>query len=323
MTARCLHYVMDYYPHGGGEFALAIAIADDADDAGANVRIGVPTMARRSRQSERTVQRQLAKMQADGWLQVVQQGNGRGVCGHYRINPQWVEQCAHGGVRPSTEDPDGSGKGCQSVTLSADKGCQNVTLSTEKGCQSVTLSADKGRQNVTLLPVDNFRHEVLFPPPLIPPHHHKKRNDSHPVDAGDLSFCKRFLATLRQLNPQHSEPRNWERWCRDVRLMRETDGHSREQIADMMRWVSADPFWQANILSPGKLRQKWDQLAARRAADALKASGQGAVTLQPVNRACACGCGKPGTRGFRTDGSEWWADACYRAEKLRREQVIA
>ena len=42
--------------------------------------------------------------------------------------------------------------------------------------------------------------------------------------------------------------------------MRERDGRTHEGIRDLFRWANADSFWKTNILSPGKLRKKFDDL---------------------------------------------------------------
>lgn len=57
-----------------------------------------------------------------------------------------------------------------------------------------------------------------------------------------------------------TRPPNLERWADDVRLMRERDQHTHREIAALFAWANKDPFWRANILSPAKLREKWMQL---------------------------------------------------------------
>jgi len=42
--------------------------------------------------------------------------------------------------------------------------------------------------------------------------------------------------------------------------MREKDNRELKEIKDVIDWCQADPFWQGNILSPKKLREKFDQL---------------------------------------------------------------
>lgn len=61
-----------------------------------------------------------------------------------------------------------------------------------------------------------------------------------------------------------------------IRLLIDKDGYSPEQIAWIMDWASKDEFWRTNILSPAKLRDKFDQLK-------LKAGVQTQNTSQGFN----------------------------------------
>jgi hypothetical protein len=51
-----------------------------------------------------------------------------------------------------------------------------------------------------------------------------------------------------------------ESWIKDIRLMIERDGRSVEQVRFIIDWCQDDSFWRSNILSPSKLRVKFDQL---------------------------------------------------------------
>lgn len=57
---------------------------------------------------------------------------------------------------------------------------------------------------------------------------------------------------------------NLDAWANDVRLMRERDNRTHDQILDLFAWANDDSFWRANILSPAKLRKQWDHLTAKR-----------------------------------------------------------
>lgn len=85
-----------------------------------------------------------------------------------------------------------------------------------------------------------------------------------------------MLARLRRLNPQHREP-NWRRWHREIRLMVEKDKRTLHAICELFAWANADPFWQSNILSPGKLRRQWDALVIRRKSVGGAVVGEAAV----------------------------------------------
>ena len=54
-----------------------------------------------------------------------------------------------------------------------------------------------------------------------------------------------------------------EKWASEVRLMRERDGRTEEQIRFLIGWCQKDNFWQANILSMKKLREKFDTLVSQ------------------------------------------------------------
>lgn len=83
--------VWEYYPAGGGELLTALAYADHAHDDGRGVRPSVPYMARKTRQSERTIQMHVAEMRRTTWLLVVSDAaGGRGRTVEYRINPDWI-----------------------------------------------------------------------------------------------------------------------------------------------------------------------------------------------------------------------------------------
>ncbi|WP_354399025.1 helix-turn-helix domain-containing protein [Variovorax sp. OAS795] len=83
--------VFDRYPEGGSEMLLALALADHAHDDGTRIWPSVGELARKTRQSTRTVQRQLQKMVASGWLEMVSTATGRrGSTNEYRVTAAWV-----------------------------------------------------------------------------------------------------------------------------------------------------------------------------------------------------------------------------------------
>lgn len=79
----------------------------------------------------------------------------------------------------------------------------------------------------------------------------------------DLAMAKDMFARIQKLNPNHKQP-NFEAWANDIRLLSERDGKSHLEIIELFEWANQDRFWQANILSPRKLREKWDVLVLQR-----------------------------------------------------------
>lgn len=80
----------------------------------------------------------------------------------------------------------------------------------------------------------------------------------------DLIAANTPSSTLAKLS-EHAKDDRAAKWADAFRLLHEKDGHSWGDITAMVEWVQADPFWRSNILSGEKLREKWDQLAARKA----------------------------------------------------------
>lgn len=64
--------VFEHYPEGGGEMLLALALADFSDDDGGKVFPSIPALAKKTRQSERSVQYQLRRMEQIGFISVAE-----------------------------------------------------------------------------------------------------------------------------------------------------------------------------------------------------------------------------------------------------------
>jgi hypothetical protein len=95
MSVTVSGLVWEHYPRGGGELLTALALADHADHGGQNIRPGVTGLARKTRQSIRTVQMQLSRMRLEHWLLPVRHARGgRGFATEYRINPAWLQNPA-------------------------------------------------------------------------------------------------------------------------------------------------------------------------------------------------------------------------------------
>lgn len=72
---------------------------------------------------------------------------------------------------------------------------------------------------------------------------------------------------------------NADAWANDFRLMRERDNRTVEQIRYLIDWTAKHDFWSGVVLSPSKLRAKWDQLAKQVKQDKEKRR----ASSQPTN----------------------------------------
>ncbi|MDF7308241.1 replication protein, partial [Proteus mirabilis] len=78
-------------------------------------------------------------------------------------------------------------------------------------------------------------------------------------NADDLKAAQWIYSQVLIVSPTAKEP-NWSSWANDIRLMRQLDGHTHQDICRMFKWANRDSFWCSNVLSPAKLREKWDTL---------------------------------------------------------------
>jgi hypothetical protein len=92
VSVKAMSAVFERYPAGGGEMLLALALADVARDDGVlMLNDSIAELARKTRQTERGVQKQLKRMQDIGWLTCVRQSDGgRNRVSVYRINAEWI-----------------------------------------------------------------------------------------------------------------------------------------------------------------------------------------------------------------------------------------
>ncbi|MFF2885093.1 hypothetical protein [Bacillus toyonensis] len=87
----------------------------------------------------------------------------------------------------------------------------------------------------------------------------EKKTSRHKFETCDINGAKYLFDKIKSNNPKQKEP-NFDTWSNDFRLMREKDNRELQEIKDVIDWCQADPFWQGNILSAKKLREKFDQL---------------------------------------------------------------
>ena len=91
----------------------------------------------------------------------------------------------------------------------------------------------------------------------------KKYNDD------DLTTAEWIFEKILDINPSNKKP-NFDSWDDTIRLMRERDGKSHKEICKVFSWANNDHFWRGNILSPQKLRDKFDQLSIQSNSNQVK-----------------------------------------------------
>jgi len=91
------------------------------------------------------------------------------------------------------------------------------------------------------------------------------------ADRADVEILCSLLADLIESNGS-LRPTIGTGWHDAARLLIDKDGRDLESATRLIRWVQADSFWQGNVLSMPKFREKYDQL--RLAANAERTARQ-------------------------------------------------
>jgi phage replication O-like protein O len=81
--------------------------------------------------------------------------------------------------------------------------------------------------------------------------------------AEDLKAAEYLFNKIQIIRPAAKTP-NWPEWANTIRIMREADGRTHREICEVFLFANQDAFWSSNILSPAKLRDKWDTLCIKR-----------------------------------------------------------
>lgn len=90
----------------------------------------------------------------------------------------------------------------------------------------------------------------------------KKINISSKVfadDSPEIQLSYEFLTLIRINNSSFKEP-NVQKWASEFDKIIRIDNRAEADIRSVMAWSQKDNFWKSNILSPGKLREKFDTL---------------------------------------------------------------
>jgi hypothetical protein len=96
--------------------------------------------------------------------------------------------------------------------------------------------------------------------------------------ACDYELSELLYQLMLENNDKAKKP-NFKAWADSIRLMREKDKYTVEQIEKLIKWSQANDFWKGNILSAKKLREKAGTLRIQRNAELdKKRTGKGQRT---------------------------------------------
>jgi hypothetical protein len=159
--------VWKFYPGKGEELLLALKLADHCNDDGRAIFAKVETMASMTRQSVRTVQRQLRSMEESGWLVVSKHTEGgRGRAREYAVNPSWLANplLSLNGSMAAFVCPDTSGSREESVQSTGElKGDMVSPFIELKGDMVSPFIELKGDSSVTLYDDTIYKESINHP----------------------------------------------------------------------------------------------------------------------------------------------------------------
>ena len=205
--------------------------------------------------------------------------------------------------RVAEPHPFGTQKGSEVDTLSeTPKGSEVETLSTVKGSEVDTLKVSDRipfmNESDTLSP----RESKLGKKHLKKPKETITIKKPSSEQAIELSHLLKSL--ILRNNPKAKLPDDITKWAMDFDRMINIDKRTPEEIRSVLEFSQNDSFWCANILSAGKLREKFDQLY-------LKGVGYGAGRQPPGGGTGAHRADPLKTtreRGWETGGDEGGED---------------
>ncbi|MFD1443009.1 hypothetical protein [Thermoactinomyces vulgaris] len=89
-------------------------------------------------------------------------------------------------------------------------------------------------------------------------------------DSPYMKMAIYFKDRVLSWKPNAKVPNDLNKWADDFRKLHELDKRTKQEIKDVIDWATSDSFWQANILSPGKLRKQFDTLQAQMSRKVIK-----------------------------------------------------
>lgn len=252
MSIRQIDRVWRSSPYKLGRLLVHLAVADFVNDDGVGFCSWEQIMGK-TRLSRDTVASTLREMASDGYLAVVTEAR-RGRSTTYRM--QWPD-----GVGST---PDGVGSSGRLGSDPSSMGSDPSQLGSDLPGVGVG-STGVGVGSLSALP---SLPSVLEPPsiPSVLGHPHDDAADPLiPVNTEPERLAG-LLADLIEANGS-KRPNVTRSWLTELERMRRIDDRAWDEIEGAIRWSQADAFWRAHVMSPVKLREKFDtmRLQAQRA----------------------------------------------------------
>lgn len=292
----------------GNKLLIMLRLADYASDEG----IAYPSIATIARQlgaGRSTVISLLGELAKDGWLTKKERRQGqRSTSNLYTLNVAKLRQAANEyfdspktgrpeSEHPETERPESGGPESERPEEGENTGSQgpetghDPSVTTDPPVKGSSCPEALPPDEQEISPVEKFLEKH---PEAVTWNVPKRQWGSQE----DLTCAEWIWSRVIKLYEQAAEsdgevvrPKepNWTSWANEIRLMCAQDDRTHRQICELFGRANRDPFWCKNILSPSKLREKWDDLSLKlstasiqRDDDAFKSSYAGVKYTTPA-----------------------------------------
>ncbi len=277
MSTKLTGYVWDACASSGmklSSVAIMARLADFSNDEG----VCWPSIATISRQigaGESTVRTAIAALEKEGWLTRTQRRNGnRNASNVYQLNVSKLQKAAFSHLSVSDPSKSDASKTDPSK-FEASKSTKKPVLTRQNlGDPSVRSTTDPSDINPSCPDASQpdeqgSADEFLSRHPDAVVYSAAKRQWGSQDDLTCAEFIWGKIISMYELAAESDgevvrpkEP-NWTAWANEVRLMVMQDGRTHKQICSLFKRANKDSFWCKNVLSPSKLREKWDELSLK------------------------------------------------------------
>lgn len=95
------------------------------------------------------------------------------------------------------------------------------------------------------------------------------KNNIFIENSNEMELSKLLFSLIQRNNPNHKNP-NFQQWSKQFDYILRIDKRNIQEITRVIKWCQNDNFWKTNILSPKKLRDKYDMLYLKMITDSRK-----------------------------------------------------
>lgn len=278
MSTKLTGYVWDACAASGmklSSVAIMARLADFSSDEGVSWP-SIATIARQIGAGESTVRTAISQLEKDGWLTRQQRRKGnRNASNVYQLNVAKLQAAAFSHL----SDSDASKSDASKTDASKSEASKNDEKggfhpSESGGDPSVKSTTDPSDINPSCPDASQpdeqgSADEFLSRHPDAVVYSAAKRQWGSQDDLTCAEFIWGKIISMYELAAESDgevvrpkEP-NWTAWANEVRLMVMQDGRTHKQICSLFKRANKDSFWCKNVLSPSKLREKWDELSLK------------------------------------------------------------